>query len=168
MLLHCIQFFVIPWTVTLQASLSMRFFRQQYWGGLPYLPPEDLPDPGIEPASLVSPPLQVDSSLLSHPGSPFNVMLFGCSVMFDSSRPHGLQHARLPCPSPSPRALLDSCLLSQWGQPTISASVFPFSSYLPQHQGLFQWVGSLHQVAKVLEFQLQHQSFQWTFRVDFL
>ena len=37
-----------------------------------------------------------------------------------------------------------------------------------QHQGLFQWVGSLNQVAKVLEFQLQHQSFQWIFRTDFL
>jgi len=39
---------------------------------------------------------------------------------------------------------------------------------LPQHQGLFQWVSSSHQVAKVLEFQLQHQSFQWIFRTDFL
>ena len=39
---------------------------------------------------------------------------------------------------------------------------------LSQHQGLFQWVSSLHQVAKVLEFQLQHQSFQWIFRIDFL
>ena len=37
-----------------------------------------------------------------------------------------------------------------------------------QHQGLFQWVSSSHQVAKVLEFQLQHQSFQWIFRFDFL
>ena len=37
-----------------------------------------------------------------------------------------------------------------------------------QHQGLFQWVSSLHQVAKVLEFQLQHQSYQWIFRTDFL
>ena len=37
-----------------------------------------------------------------------------------------------------------------------------------QHQGLFQWVSSSHQVAKVLEFQLQHQSFQWIFRTDFL
>ena len=40
-------------------------------------------------------------------------------------------------------------------------SIFP-------HQGLFQWLSSLHQVAKVLEFQLQHQSFQWVFRTDFL
>jgi len=39
---------------------------------------------------------------------------------------------------------------------------------LSQHQGLFQWVSSLHQVARVLEFQLLHQSFQWIFRVDFL
>ena len=39
---------------------------------------------------------------------------------------------------------------------------------LSQHQGLFKWVSSLHQVAKVLEFQLQHQSFQWTPRTDFL
>ena len=39
---------------------------------------------------------------------------------------------------------------------------------LSQHQGLFKWVGSSHQVAKVLEFQLHHQSFQWTFRADFL
>ena len=39
-------------------------------------------------------------------------------------------------------------------------------SIFPKHQGLFKWVSSLHQVAKVLEFQLQHQSFQWTFRTD--
>jgi len=39
---------------------------------------------------------------------------------------------------------------------------------LSQYQGLFQWVSSLHQVTKVLEFQLQHQSFQWIFRTDFL
>ena len=44
----------------------------------------------------------------------------------------------------------------------------PLSLNLSQHQGLFQWVGSSHQVAKVLELQLQHQSFQWIFRVDFL
>ena len=45
----------------------------------------------------------------------------------------------------------------------------PSSAFnLSQHQGLFQWVGSSHQVAKVLEFQLQHQSFQWIFRTDLL
>ena len=43
----------------------------------------------------------------------------------------------------------------------------PLAFNLSQHQGLFQWVGSSHQVAKVLELQLQHQSFQWIYRVDF-
>ena len=44
-----------PWTVAKQAPLSMRFLRQEYWSGLPLLPPGDLPDPGMEPMSLVSP-----------------------------------------------------------------------------------------------------------------
>ena len=48
------------------------------------------------------------------------------------------------------------------------SSPTPPTFNLSQHQGLFHWVGSLHQVAKVLEFQLQHQSFQWIFRTDFL
>ena len=48
------------------------------------------------------------------------------------------------------------------------SSPSPPAFNLSQHYGLFQWVSSLHQVAKVLEFQLQHQSFQWIFRVDFL
>ena len=47
------------------------------------------------------------------------------------------------------------------------SSPFPPAFNLSQHQGLFKWVSSLHQVAKVLEFQLQHQSFQWIFRTDF-
>ena len=49
-----VQFCVTPWTVTLQAPLSMGFSRQQYWSGLPCLPPGDLSDPGIEPTSLSS------------------------------------------------------------------------------------------------------------------
>ena len=48
------------------------------------------------------------------------------------------------------------------------SSPSPPTFNLSQHQGLYQWVSSLHQVAKVLEFQLQHQSFQWIFRTDFL
>ena len=197
-------------------------------------------------------------------------------------KPHGLQHARSPCPSPTPGVYLSSCPLSRWCHPTISPSVVLFSSCLQyflasvsfqisqffttgghttgvsapasvlpmniqdwlllgltgwislqsrsdqirsvtqlcptlcdpmnlstpglpvhyklpeftqthvhrvsdaiqpshplsspsppafnlsQHQGLFQWVSSLHQVAKVLDFQLQPQSFQWTFRIGLL
>ena len=50
--------------------------------------------------------------------------------MSDSLQPNGLQHARLPCPLPSPRACSNSCLLSWWCYPTISSSVIPFSSCL--------------------------------------
>ena len=49
--------FVTSWTVALQAPLSMEFPRQEYWSGLPFPPPGDLPDPRIEPASLGSPAL---------------------------------------------------------------------------------------------------------------
>ena len=55
---------------------------------------------------------------------------FSHSVMSDSLQPHELQHARLPCPSPIPRAYSDSCPLSCWCHPTISSSVVPFSSCL--------------------------------------
>ena len=55
--LSCVRLFVAPWIVALQAHLSMEFSRQQYWSGLPFPPPEDLPNPGIEPVSLASPAL---------------------------------------------------------------------------------------------------------------
>ena len=58
----------------------------------------------------------------------YSPVQFSHSVMLDSVRPHGLQHARLPCPSPTPRACSNSCLSSQWCHPTISSSVVPFSS----------------------------------------
>ena len=51
---------------------------------------------------------------------------FGCSVVSNSLWPHGLQHARLPCPSPTPVAYSNSCPLSQWCHPTTSSSVIPF------------------------------------------
>ena len=54
---------------------------------------------------------------------------FSCSVMSDSLWPHGWQHARLPCPSPTPRTCSDSGPSSQWCHPTISSSVVPFSSW---------------------------------------
>ena len=58
------------WTVACQAPLSMGFFRQEFWSELPFPSPGNLPDPGIEPASPVSPALQVDSLLLSYQRSP--------------------------------------------------------------------------------------------------
>ena len=55
---------------------------------------------------------------------------FSHSVVSDSLRPQGLQHTRLRCPSPTPRACSNSCLLSWWCHPTISSSIVPFSSCL--------------------------------------
>ena len=93
-----------------------------------------------------------------------NSLVFSHSVMSDSLRPHESQHARPPCPSPTPGVHWDSHPSSQWCHPAISSSVVPFSySQSYQHQDLFQWIGSSHQVAKVLDPQLRHQSFQWIF-----
>ena len=76
----------------------------------------------------------------SHYGKPMEVpwklkmelpsVQFSYTVVSDSLQPHGLQHARLPCPSPSPGACSNSCPLSQWCHPVISSSVVPFSASL--------------------------------------
>ena len=67
--------------------------------------------------------------ILDLPAS-INSVQFSHSVMSDSLWPHGLQHTRLPCPSPTPGACSNSCPLSQRCHPTISSSVIPFSSCL--------------------------------------
>ena len=59
---------------------------------------------------------------------PISSIQFSCSLMSNSLWPHGLQHTRLPCPSPTPRASSNSCIPTQWCHPTISSTVIPFSS----------------------------------------
>ena len=86
---------------------------------------------------------------------------FSRSVVSNSLWPHEPQHTRPPCPSPTPGVHPNPCALSWWFHPTISSSVVPFSS-CPQS---FPASGSSNQVAKVLEFQLQHQSLHWIFRL---
>ena len=95
---------------------------------------------------------------------------FSGSVMSDSLWPHRLKHARPPCPSPAPRVYPNSCPLSWWCHPTCHplSSPSPPTFNLSQYQSPFKWVSSLHHVAKVLEFQLQYYSFQWTLRIDLL
>ena len=87
--------------------------------------------------------------------------------MSDFLQPHRLQCPSLPCPSLPPRICSDSCPLNQGCHPTVSSPVAPFppALSLSQHHGLFQWVSTSHQVASVLELQLQHQPFPWIFRV---
>ena len=100
----------------------------------------------------------------------FRSVQFSCSLVSDSLRPHELQNARPPCPSPTPRVHPNPCPLSQWCHPTISFSVVPFSSLLQSFpaSGSFQTSQLFASRAKVLEFQLQHQSFQWILRTDLL
>ena len=68
------------------------------------------------------------SQRVGHNWVTFSSVQFIRSVVSDSLRPHGLHHARLPCPSPTPGAYSTSCTSSQWCHPTISSSVVPFSS----------------------------------------
>ena len=68
-LLSHVRLFATPWTVANQAPLSMGFSRQQYWSGLPFPSPGNLPDPGMEPGS---PALQVDALPSEPPGKSFN------------------------------------------------------------------------------------------------
>ena len=153
-------FFVTLWTVPATILCPWNFPGKEYWSGLPFPSPGDLPYPGIE---LVSPALAggLDFLQWSHQGSSFTtqkvcfltLLLFSHTAVSDSLWPHGLQHARLPCPLPSPRTCSNSCPLSWWCiQPSCPlSSPSPPTFILSQHQGLFSWVCSSHQVEKVLE-----------------
>ena len=99
----------------------------------------------------------------------FSSVQFTCSVMSDSLRPHGWQHTRLPCPSPTPGVYSNSCPLSQWCHPAISSSVVPFSSYtqsLPASESfpmsqLFTWGGQSTGVSALASF-LPKKSQGWS------
>ena len=132
--LSCVQLLATPWIAAYQAPPPMGFSRQEYWSGVP------LPSPVCNYiVSLIMFPLwlaiviifyffiwlltvKTDKHLLW-----LWLLLFNHSVVSDSLWPHGLQHARLPCPSPSPGICSNSCPSSQWCHPTISSSVVPFS-----------------------------------------
>ena len=100
---------------------------------------------------------------------------FSHSVVSNSVRSHGTQHDGPPYLSPTPIVYPNSCPLSRWCHPTISSSVIPFSSRLQSFpaSGSFQMSQVFTSGGQILEFQLQHQSFQWTFglislRMDWL
>ena len=73
---------------------------------------------------------QINYATKTAPGEPYLTVQFSRSVVSDSLWPHGLQHSRPPCLSPTPRASWNPCPLSRWCHPTISSSVIPFSSLL--------------------------------------
>jgi len=96
----CVQLFATPWTVDCQASLSLVFPSQEYWSGLPFPAPGDLPNPGIKPES---PAWQADSLPLSHLGAlSWCCCCWFASVVSDSVWPHRWQPTRLRCPWDSP------------------------------------------------------------------
>ena len=137
----------------------MGFSRQEYWSGLPFPSPVD---------HVLS-----ELSTMTHPSY---VTLHGirsdrisCSVMSDSLRLHELQHARPPCPSPTPGVHWDSNPLSQWCHPAISSSVVPFfscpqslpaSESFPMSQ-LFTWGGHSTGVSALASF-LSKKSQGWS------
>ena len=136
----------------------MEFSRQEYWSGLPFPSPGHLPNPGIEIGSLV---LQADSLSSEPPGKPY----IGISVQFSSvaqscptlcdpmnhSTPGHPVHHQLPEFTQTHVHQVSDAI--QPSHPLSSPS--PPAPNSSQHQSLFQWVNSSHEVPKVLEFQLQ-------------
>ena len=108
-----------------------------------------------------------DLQAQSFHGSPFHQVQFSHSVVSDSLQPHGLQHARLPCPSTTPRTCSNPCPSSWWCHPAISSSVFPFSSCL-QSFPAFPMIQFLTLGGQSIRASVQYQSFQWIIRTDFL
>ena len=104
-----VQLFVIPWTITHQASLFMGF-SQEYRSGLPCPPPGNLPDSGLRDQTHVSCLLHWQAGFvpLSHQGSPLyhqfsSVQFSSVAQSCPTLQPHESQHARPPCPSPIPK-----------------------------------------------------------------
>ena len=130
----CVQLFVAPWTAARQAPLSMEFSRREHWSGLPCPPPGDLPNPGIKPESPYLLHWQEGFLPLASLGKPSThthahayifMLLFSHSVLSYSLQPHGLQHARLPCPSLSPGVCSEAGPLNRMDMLLIFASLLP-------------------------------------------
>ena len=147
-------------------------FQARIWSGLPFSPSGDLPDPGIKPISPC-----IGRWILYHwvtweahsrvPVQFSSVQSLSCVWLCDPmnhSMPGLPVHHQLPESTQAHVHRVDDAI--QPSHPPLSPS--PPAPNLSQHQGLFKWVSSSNQVAKILEFQLQHQSFQWTPRTDLL
>jgi len=142
-------------TIAHKASPSMEFSRQVYWSGFPFPSPGDLPDPGIEPGS---PTLQADALLAEPPEKPrkadqIRSVAQSCPTLCDpmnrSTPGLPVQHQLPEFTQTHVHRVSDAI---QPSHPPSSPS--PPARNPSQHQSLFQWVSSSHEVAKVLEFQL--------------
>ena len=150
--LNRVLLFATPWTVATRAPLSMDFSRHKCGGGChSYFTGASWSKDWIHSFHGLLP----DRRILYHDATEevldtsYQFSQFSRSVVSDSLQPHESQHARPPCPSPTPRVYPNSCPLSQWCHPAISSSVMLFSSYhqsfstsgsFPMSQ-LFTWIG---------------------------
>ena len=179
-----VQLFATLWTVAHQALRSMGFPRQEYWSGLPFPSPGDLPKLGIKPVSPTAPAggRWIGRWILyywAYWEAPGKVHEFISSSL---SSIQSLSRVRLFA-TPWIAAYKASLSITKYRsslKPMCIESVMPSSHVIlcrhpsppapnpSQHQSLFQWVNSSHEVAKVLEFKLYDQSFQWTPRTDLL
>ena len=133
-------FLATPWTVAHQVPLSLRFSRQEYQSGLPWPPPRWSFTPRNQILIFTSPALaggffNTSTTLEVPVNNQFRSVTQSCPTLCD---PHGLQHTRPPCPSPTPGAYSNSCPLSRWCHLTISSAVIPFSSSLQSFPNIFR------------------------------
>ena len=165
--------FATLWTVGFQASLSMGISRQEYWSVLPCPPPGIVLTQGLNLCPLCLLHWQVGSLSLAPPRKPrkasvqFSSVAQSCPTLCDPmnrSTP-GLpvhHHSRSSLKLVSIKSVMPSSHL------ILCRPLLFLPSIFPNARVFFKWVSSLHQAAKVLEFQLQHQSFQWIIRINFL
>ena len=161
--------FVTLWTVDCQTFLSMGIFQARILEWVAFPTPGDLPDPGIK---LLRAKIYkvVHYNLMNFFSVSSVQLLLSCVWLFVISWTRAHQ---VSINQPPELAQIHVHQASDAIQPSHSLlSPFPPALNLSQHQGLFKWVSSSHQVAKVLEFQLQHWSFQYSglisFRVDWV
>ena len=148
-LLNCVQLLATPWTAAYQAPLSMGFSRQEYCSGVP----------------LPSPYWTITTYKTRYSAQFSSVQSFSLVWLFATPWTATGQvpvHYQLLEYTQTHFHRIDDAI--QLSHPLLSPSPLAFN--LSKHQGLFKWVSYLHQVDKVLEFHIQHQSFQWMFRTD--
>ena len=156
-----------PWTLACMDPPSTGFPKQDYWSGLPFPSPWDLPNLGIEPVSISCFHKQALYHWATWEASKTISVQFSRSVVSNSLWPHELQHARPPVHHQLQFTQTHVHRVGDAIQPSHPlSSASPPASNPSEQQSLFQWVNSSHEVAKVLEFQLQHHSFQETPRAD--
>ena len=181
---------VTPWTVT-RLLCPWNSAGREYWSGLLFPSPRDLPNLGIEPRS---PALEAVSLPSKPPGKPSMRISKTVTVIYKKktslfletslsvSSVRSLSRVQLFATPWTAARQASLCITNSRNTPKpmfiesmmpsnhliLLSSPSPSALNLCQHQGLFKWVSSLHQVAKVLEFQLQHQSLQWIPRTDLL